>query len=60
MQARFDSRGPLDKRKQERDEKRCIEEIVATHAAYLDAIERVLGAPPHSHEMRNELEASER
>jgi AcrR family transcriptional regulator len=33
---------------QERDEKRCIEEIVATHAAYLDAIERVLGAPPHS------------
>ncbi len=33
---------------QERDEKRCIEEIVAIHAAYLDAIERVLGAPPHS------------
>lgn len=33
---------------QERDEKRYIEEIVATHAAYLDAIERVLGAPPHS------------
>ena len=33
---------------QERDEKHCIEEIVATHAAYLDAIERVLGAPPHS------------
>jgi len=33
---------------QERDDLRCIEEIVATHAAYMDAIERVLGAPPHS------------
>jgi AcrR family transcriptional regulator len=33
---------------QERAEQRCIEEIVATHAAYLDAIERVLGAPLHS------------
>ena len=33
---------------QECDKKRCIEEIVATHAAYLDAIERVLGAPSHS------------
>lgn len=32
----------------ERDEQHCIAEIVATHAAYLDAIERVLGAPPHS------------
>ncbi len=32
----------------ERDEQRCIEEIVAVHAAYLDAIERVLGAPPRS------------
>ncbi len=26
---------------------RSIEEIVATHAAYMDAIERVLGAPPN-------------
>ncbi len=33
---------------QEHDDLRCIEEIVATHAAYMDAIERVLGAPPHS------------
>jgi AcrR family transcriptional regulator len=33
---------------QEGDEERVIEEIVATHAAYRDAIERVLGAPPHS------------
>ena len=33
---------------QEHDDLRCIEEIVATHAAYLDAIERMLGAPPHS------------
>jgi TetR/AcrR family transcriptional regulator, transcriptional repressor for nem operon len=33
---------------QERDDLRCIEGIVATHAAYLDAIERMLGAPPHS------------
>ena len=33
---------------QEHDDLRCIEEIVATHAAYMDAIERMLGAPPHS------------
>jgi hypothetical protein len=33
---------------QERDDPRCIEEIVATHAAYMDVIERVLGVPPHS------------
>jgi AcrR family transcriptional regulator len=33
---------------QEGDEERVIEEIVATHAAYMEAIERVLGAPPHS------------
>jgi TetR/AcrR family transcriptional repressor of nem operon len=34
---------------QEHDDDQClIEEIVATHAAYMDAIERVLGAPPHS------------
>jgi AcrR family transcriptional regulator len=32
----------------ERDERRCTEEIVATHAAYLDAIERVLGVLSHS------------
>lgn len=30
----------------ERDEQRIIEDIVTTHAAYMDAIERVLGAPP--------------
>lgn len=33
---------------QEREDLRCIEGIVATHAAYMDAIERVLGAPPNS------------
>jgi AcrR family transcriptional regulator len=33
---------------QEGDDLPRIEEIVATHAAYMDAIERVLGAPPHS------------
>jgi AcrR family transcriptional regulator len=33
---------------QEGDDERCIEQIVATHAAYMDAIERVLGASPHS------------
>lgn len=34
---------------QKRDDDQClIEEIVATHAAYMDAVERVLGAPPHS------------
>ena len=33
---------------QESDEQRSIETIVAIHAAYMDAIERVLGAPPHS------------
>jgi AcrR family transcriptional regulator len=32
----------------EGDEMRCVEAIVTTHAAYMDAIERVLGAPPHS------------
>jgi AcrR family transcriptional regulator len=30
------------------DDQRLIEEIVATHAAYMDAVERVLGAPSHS------------
>jgi AcrR family transcriptional regulator len=33
---------------QERNERRCIEGIVTTHAAYMDALERVLGAPPNS------------
>ena len=33
---------------QERDDPRRVEEIVTTHAAYMDAIERVLGAPAHS------------
>ncbi len=33
---------------QEGDDLRRIEEIVAVHAAYMDAVERVLGAPPHS------------
>jgi AcrR family transcriptional regulator len=33
---------------QEHDEQRCIEGIVTTHAAYMHAIERVLGAPPDS------------
>ena len=33
---------------QERDDLRCIESAVSTHAAYMDAIERMLGAPPHS------------
>lgn len=33
---------------QGRDEQDCVEGIVATHAAYMDAIERVLGAPPNS------------
>jgi AcrR family transcriptional regulator len=33
---------------QERDEMRCITSIITTHAAYMDAIERVLGANPHS------------
>lgn len=33
---------------QEGDKERILKEIVAVHAAYLDAIERVLGAPPHS------------
>ncbi len=30
------------------DELRCVEDIVAVHAAYMDAVERVLGAPPNS------------
>jgi AcrR family transcriptional regulator len=33
---------------QEHDEMGCITRIVTVHAAYMDAIERVLGAPPHS------------
>jgi len=30
------------------DEIRCINSIVTTHAAYMEAIERVVGAPPNS------------
>jgi AcrR family transcriptional regulator len=30
------------------DDDRLIEEIIVTHAAYMDAVERMLGAPPHS------------
>jgi AcrR family transcriptional regulator len=33
---------------QEPDEQRSIETSVAIHAVYMDAIERVLGVPPHS------------
>jgi AcrR family transcriptional regulator len=33
---------------QEGDDLQCIERIVTIHAAYMEAIERVLGAPPHS------------
>jgi AcrR family transcriptional regulator len=33
---------------QEQDEQRCIERIILIHAAYMDAIERVLGAPFNS------------
>lgn len=33
---------------QEQDDLRLVKEIVTTHAAYMDALERVLGAPPHS------------
>ncbi|SHE40700.1 transcriptional regulator, TetR family [Seinonella peptonophila] len=33
---------------QEQDEQRCIERIISIHAAYMDAIERVLGAPLNS------------
>jgi len=33
---------------EERDQQRRVEAIVATHAAYMEAIERVLGAPPNS------------
>jgi hypothetical protein len=33
---------------QERDERQCVEDIVAVHAAYVDAIERVLGVPTGS------------
>jgi len=33
---------------QEGDDLRRIEEIVTIHAAYMNAVERVLGAQPHS------------
>jgi hypothetical protein len=32
----------------ESDENQCIESITTTHAAYMDAIEHVLGAPVNS------------
>ncbi|GLV60690.1 hypothetical protein KDH_75090 [Dictyobacter sp. S3.2.2.5] len=32
----------------ETDEQPIVEEIISTHAAYMEAIERVLGAPTHS------------
>jgi AcrR family transcriptional regulator len=38
----------LQSLEQEHDDQRCIEEIVTTHAAYMDAIERVLGVPSNS------------
>lgn len=38
---------------QKHDDLHCIERIVATHAAYMDALERVLGAPPHSFSRTN-------
>lgn len=31
----------------DRDVPRVIEDVVTTHAAYMEAIERVLGAPPN-------------
>lgn len=33
---------------QEHDEMRFVDSIVVTHAAYMDAIERVIGVPPNS------------
>jgi AcrR family transcriptional regulator len=33
---------------QEDDDERWIEQLVSSHNAYMDAIERILGAPPHS------------
>jgi len=33
---------------EERDQQRRVEAIVATHAAYMEAIERVLGAPANA------------
>ncbi|MBO0792356.1 MAG: TetR/AcrR family transcriptional regulator [Ktedonobacteraceae bacterium] len=38
------------------DDQHLIEEIVTIHAAYMDAIERMLGAPPHSF-YRTDIEA---
>lgn len=32
----------------ERGDPDCIENIVANHAAYMEVVERVLGAPPNS------------
>ncbi len=33
---------------EDHDEVRCVEAVVSTHSAYMDAIERVLGIPPDS------------
>ncbi|HEX7734244.1 MAG TPA: TetR/AcrR family transcriptional regulator [Ktedonobacteraceae bacterium] len=41
---------------QEGDDRSSIEKIVSTYAAYMDAIERVLGAPPNTFS-RNDTEA---
>jgi AcrR family transcriptional regulator len=38
-------------------EERYIEEIIATYAAYMSAIERVLGAPPNSLQRADAIEA---
>lgn len=38
-------------------EERCIEEIIATYAAYMSAIERVLGAPPNSLQRADAIES---
>ncbi|MBE0410347.1 MAG: TetR/AcrR family transcriptional regulator [Anaerolineales bacterium] len=38
-------------------EQRCIEEITSTYAAYMSAIERVLGSPPNSLQRPDAVEA---
>lgn len=43
---------------QAHDNLHCIDEIATTHAAYMDAIERVLGTPPHTF-YRTDAEAIE-
>ena len=41
-------RSPAARRSTEHDQQRRVETIMAAHAAYMEAIERVLGAPPSS------------